>query len=64
MRLTERMLEETKKVNRQKKKENDIQQDQNEDETGLMYMPRPARYFLNKDRGVFGADDDPSINTA
>ena len=64
MRLTERMLEETKKVNRLKKKENDIKQDQDEDETGLMYMPRPTRYFINKDKGVFGNDDDTSINTA
>ncbi|MBR6257309.1 MAG: hypothetical protein IKR23_08020 [Lachnospiraceae bacterium] len=64
MRLTDRMIEETKKLNRQKKKENDIQQDQDEDEMGMMYMPRPANRYLNKDKGVFGNDDDTSINTA
>ena len=64
MRLTDRMIEETKKLNRQKKKENDIQQDQDEDEMGMMYMPRPVNRYINKDKGVFGNDDDTSINTA
>ncbi len=64
MGLTDRMLYETKKLNRQKKKENDIQQDQDEDETGMMYRPRPAFQYINKDKGVFGGDDDTSLNTA
>ena len=64
MRLTDRMLQETKKLNKQKKKENDIQQDKDEDEMGMMYMPRPKIGYLNKNKGVFGGEDDTSINTA
>ncbi len=64
MRLTDRMLNETKEYNRQKKRENDIQQDVEEDDMGLSYMDRPAFRFLNEDKGVFANDDDSSINTA
>lgn len=64
MKLTDRMLYETKKYNQQKKKENDIQQDQDEDETGMAYMPRPDLVFLNENKGVFANDDNSSINTA
>ncbi len=64
MRLTDRMLQETRKLNKQKKKENDIQQDKDEDETGMMYLPRPKIGYLNKYKGVFDGEDDTSINTA
>ena len=64
MRLTDRMLYETKKLNQQKKKENDIQQDQDEDETGMAYMPRPRMVPLNANKGAFDNTDDTSINTA
>jgi len=64
MRLTDRMIYETKKVNQQKKKENDIQQDQDEDETGMAYMPRPRMVPLNDYKGVFDHTDETSINTA
>ena len=53
MRLTDRMIDNTKELNRQKKRQNDIQQDPEEDETGMAYMPFKKPVFLNEDRGAF-----------
>lgn len=64
MRLTDRTLYGMKELNRQKKKQNDVQQDQDDDVTGMAYMPRPKPVFLNNDKGVFDNQDEESINTA
>ena len=64
MRLTERMLNENKKLNKQKAKETNFQLDPEEDDMGMAYMPRPKIGYLNENKGVFDNEDETSINTA
>ena len=64
MRLTDRVLDNNKKWNREKKKELDVQQDVEEDDMGYAYDERPKWGYLNTDKGIFADDDNTSINTA
>ncbi len=65
MRFTDRIIEEQRKSRLQQERETDNQQDENqEDEMGLAYKPRPRMRFLNENRGIFDNKDDHSINTA
>ncbi len=64
MLLTQRLLDNNKRINAENKRKNDIQQDQDEDEMGYAY-DEPVRWgYLNDYKGVFAGDDDDSINTA
>ena len=64
MRLTDRMIASTKELNKQKKRQNDIQQDPEEDETGMAYLPYARPSFLNEEKGAFTQSDDlGGINT-
>lgn len=62
MQLTERMLRENREL--EKKKNTQVVQYAEEDETGMMYMPRPATKFINSGESVFDNKDQTSINTA
>ncbi len=62
MQLTERMLRENREL--EKKKNTQVVQYAEEDETGMMYMPRPATKFINSGESVFDNKDETSINTA
>ncbi len=65
MRFTERIIEEQRKNRLQQERNTDKQQDeQQEDEMGLAYMPRPRMGFLNENKGIFDNTDTTSINTA
>ncbi len=62
MQLTERMLRENREL--EKKKNTQVVQYAEEDETGMLYMPRPATKFINSGESVFDNKDETSINTA
>ena len=54
--LTDRLIDENRRVNAENKKKNDIQQDQDEDEMGYAYDETVNFGFLNDYRGVFVVD--------
>lgn len=63
--LSDRLIEENRRVNAENKKKNDIQQDQDEDEMGYAYDEPISLGFLNENRGVFvNEDDGNALNTA
>ena len=64
MQLTDRMLRETRELEKKKNKQIQVMRDPEEDETGMMYMPRPASKYLNSGDSVFDYKDQTSINTA
>ena len=64
MRLTERLIDETRESNKKRAKEINAMSDPDEDDQGMAYMPRPVSGFLNEDKGVFHNADETSINTA
>ena len=64
MQLTDRVIKETKEINKRKAKAAQIQINPEEDEETLTYMPRPAFKYLNEDKGAFANSDENSINTA
>ncbi len=63
--LSDRLMEENRRVNAENKQKNDIQQDQDEDEMGYAY-DEPVHFgFLNENRGIFvNNDDENALNTA
>ncbi|MBQ7677508.1 MAG: hypothetical protein IJT32_04670 [Lachnospiraceae bacterium] len=64
MRLTDRVIEEQRKMRLQKERETDNQQDElEEDVTGMTYAPRPSWGFLNDYGGVFSDKKSSGINT-
>ena len=64
MQLTDRMLRENKELEKKANKKIQAARDQEEDETGMMYMPRPASKYINSGESVFDREDQTSINTA
>ncbi len=64
MLLTQRLLDNNRRINAENKKKNDIQQDQDEDEMGYAYEEPVKWGYLNDYKGVFADDDDNAINTA
>ena len=66
MKLTDRMIQENKKLNREtgKKRSKYFSQDLNGDEESMTYMDRPAFRSINSQRSVFDNADETSINTA
>ena len=66
MKLTDRMIQENKKLNREtgKKRSKYFSNDLNGDEEGMTYMNRPAFQSINSQRSVFDNADETSINTA
>ncbi len=63
MKLTERVLNEEKRNNREKKDKAQFWQNE-EDNMGYMYEDAPKWKPLNEDEGVFASKDEKSINTA
>lgn len=65
MRFTDRVIEEQRQYRLSKEREAENQQEENqEDETGMIYAPRPRFGFLNDQKGIFDNTDDHSINKA
>ncbi len=64
MLLTQRLLDNNRRINAENKKKNDIQQDQDEDEMGYAYEEPVKWGYLNDYKGIFADDDDNAINTA
>ena len=58
--LSDRLIEENRRVNAENKKKNDIQQDQDEDEMGYAYDEPISLGFLNEN----SEDDGNALNTA
>ncbi len=62
MRLMDRMLKETKDLEKEKKRKRE-QAFLDDDEMGMAYMRRERMKPLDTDPGVFNQQDETSINT-
>ena len=63
MKLDERLINEKRELEK-KNNNKQIRVQQEEDETGMAYMPRPVSRYINSGYSVFDNVDETSINTA
>ena len=64
MRFTDRLINEQRKNHLQQERQTDNQQEENqEDETGMTYQPRPRWGFLNDTKGIFAEGRPKGINS-
>lgn len=63
MRLSQRLIEENKKVNREKRRASENRQEPDEDVETYIYDQPPKWGYLNDTKGVFKGDEGDGINT-